>query len=292
MISNPTKVSIILPTYNGAKYIKQSINSCLYQTYSNIELVIVDDGSTDETDKIVRSYRDKRIKYFRHEKNLSLPRALNTGFAKATGDYLTWTSDDNLYGKDAIGKMVDFLKNNKGSFVYCDYCNFKNDDVTSAEVVRLPKIFIPEKCNSIGPCFLYSRKVMEIIGNYDPATILAEDYDYWIRISKKFIMYHLDDPNLYFFRRHDDSLYVSKYYEVKITDFLVRFKNNVLDSKSIVNLFINLKTQRKGIFFNINKIINKILFWRKINKILVDYEVGKINFEIAKLKLRVLLEKR
>jgi len=73
-----SKVSIVLPTYNGAKYIRQSIDSCLNQTYKNIELIIVNDGSTDGTPEIIRSYEDGRIKYLTHEKNKGLPHALNT----------------------------------------------------------------------------------------------------------------------------------------------------------------------------------------------------------------------
>ena len=104
------KVSIVLPTYNGAKYIRQCINSCLNQTYNNIELIIVDDGSKDETPDIIKSYKDERIKYIMHARNLGLPYALNTGFRNAVGEYLTWTSDDNYYTKKAIETMLSFIK--------------------------------------------------------------------------------------------------------------------------------------------------------------------------------------
>jgi glycosyltransferase involved in cell wall biosynthesis len=67
------KVSIILPTYNGSKYLRQAIDSCLKQTYKNIELIIVDDGSTDGSPKIIRSYNDSRIIYIRHEKIKASP---------------------------------------------------------------------------------------------------------------------------------------------------------------------------------------------------------------------------
>src|SRR3989304_1114440 len=116
-VSSP-KVSIVLPTYNGARYIRQSIDSCVHQTYRNIELIIVDDASTDNTPEIIASYKDERIKYFRHEKNMGLPHALNAGFAEANGDCLTWTSDDNYYAKEAIEKMLSFLIKKSSSFIY------------------------------------------------------------------------------------------------------------------------------------------------------------------------------
>src|SRR3990170_7698958 len=179
------KVSIVLPTYNGAKYIRQSMDSCLNQTYNNIELISVDDGSIDETPEIVMSYKDDRIKYIRHEKNRGLPHALNTGFAETIGEYLTWTSDDNYYSNDAIEKMLRFLKNNNCSFVYCDFIEFNDNTSFDHYIQKLPKNPNLESGNNIGACFLYTRKVKEEIGDYDPDAFLAEDYDYWIRISKK-----------------------------------------------------------------------------------------------------------
>ena len=90
-------ISIVLPVYNGAKFLCESIDSVINQTYKNWELLILDDCSTDETAKIAQKYveQDSRIRYYLNEKNLRLPRNLNKGFSLAKGDYLTWTSDDN-----------------------------------------------------------------------------------------------------------------------------------------------------------------------------------------------------
>lgn len=285
------KVSIVLPTYNSAKYVRQSIDSCLNQTHGNIELIIVDDGSTDETHEIIKSYKDERIKYLRHETNKGLPHALNTGFAKATGEYLTWTSDDNFYAEKAIEKMLSFLRDKNCPFVYCDFYQFEDDNLSNRNIVKLPDLIALENSNTIGPCFLYSRKIMEFVGDYDPVTELAEDYDYWIRISKKFSMCHLNEP-LYFFRRHNESLYVSKYYEVKVVDFLVRLRNDILDIDQVTNLFINLIAQKRGGFFKLNKVLAKILFSGKINIILRDFKIGRTSFENAKLKLKNTVEGR
>ena len=115
-------VSIILPVYNGARYLAQAIDSCLNQTYRNIELIIVDDCSTDETPAIVRSYTDPRIRYVRNKTNRRLPQSLNIGFALATGEYLTWTSDDNEFLPHAIETMLKILMEDKAvDFVYSDY---------------------------------------------------------------------------------------------------------------------------------------------------------------------------
>lgn len=279
-----------MPTYNGAKYIRQSIDSCLNQTYKNIELIIIDDGSTDATSRIVKSYKDIRIIYIKHKKNKGLPAALNTGFAKATGEYLTWISDDNFYLENAINKMLSFLRKNNYSFVYCNYYTFKDDNIFNRKIVKMPDSVALEKGNHIGACFLYSRKIMEVVGNYDPVTKLAEDYDYWIRISKKFSMHHLNEA-LYFFRVHKKSLYLSRYYEVKVVDFLVRLKNDILDTSQVTNLFINLMAQKKGGNIKLHRMLVKLLFSWKIYKVLNAFKTRIISFENAKLQLENIVEK-
>src|SRR5690606_22425727 len=105
-------VSIVLPTYNGARYLAQSIESCINQTYTQWELIIVDDASTDDTPAIISHYvqLDSRIRTVRHSTNRKLPAALNTGFDMARGEYFTWTSDDNYYRPEALGVMVAFLE--------------------------------------------------------------------------------------------------------------------------------------------------------------------------------------
>ncbi|MDD2891084.1 MAG: glycosyltransferase, partial [bacterium] len=216
-----TKVSIILPTYNGAKYIKKSIDSCLDQTYQDIELVIVDDGSTDKTPEIVESYlpvgkagNDAGIKYIKHSKNLGLSQTLNTGFENSTGEYLTWTSDDNYYAQNAIKAMADFLDANPNTdFVYANYyCIDESGKVFLSSKVESPENLKYRNC--IGACFLYRRNVYETIGKYDSLLPLVEDYDYWMRVSKQFKMQNINE-SLYYYRLHPDSL-IRRYGDNKV----------------------------------------------------------------------------
>ncbi len=285
------KVSIVLPTFNGVKYIQQSIESCLNQTYKNIELIIVDDGSTDETPEIIKSYDDTRIRYIKHEKNKGLPHALNTGFAYTMGEYLTWTSDDNYYAKQAIEKMLSFLLDKNCSFVYSNFCRFCEENPDKLDSVRLPDVLELEKRNDVGACFLYTRKLKETIRDFDINAECAEDYDYWLRVSKKFSMYHLDE-NLYFYRQHTKAISISRFYEVRVVSILVRIKNEVLNndaaSKSLVGLSAkNYPRQLTKCFrlFRLNYLLAKIVFSRKIEKVLKDLKIRKITFKDAKLLL-------
>ncbi len=201
------KVSIVLPTYNGSKYLHQSIESCLMQTHRNIELIIVDDGSAEDIGKIVNSFGDSRIKFFRHDKNRGVAEALNTGFRNSTGLYLTWTSDDNYYVETAVEELVRFLQTYpRVDFVHAERYNLDERTADQGWWIQrtLPASLLKIDCG-IGACFLYKRKVYEAIGDYDAAASLNEDYDYWIRVSKRFNMQRLFKP-LYYYRYHEESL--------------------------------------------------------------------------------------
>src|SRR3989338_315885 len=277
MAEGSPKVSIVLPTYNGAKYIRQSIESCLDQTYKNIELIIVDDASTDETPKIVKSYADTKLVYIRHEKNMKLPAAFNTGFSRASGDYLTWTSDDNYYDTAAIGKMIGFLQDNACDFVYCDYYKVKEGTSSEKKIMHLPDSLKLSVRNEVGACFLYSRAVKEAVGNYDTEMFLVEDYDYWIRVGKRFPMRHLGEP-LYVYRDHAKALVVSRFYEVKMVDILVRFKHGLLTAESASEKLISLAANDQVRLYRVRKVIKRTLMSGKIDKNLAAYRRGKITF--------------
>jgi glycosyltransferase involved in cell wall biosynthesis len=205
---NPSpKVSIVLPTHNGSKYLGQSIRSCLDQRHSNLELIIVDDGSTEDLRPVVSGFSDSRLRYVKHEKNRGVSAALNTGFALASGDYLTWTSDDNFYDERAIGTMMRFLQNHPGiDFVYAS--SYIVDESKSLERLPVRRPQPPDDLrsnNCVGACFMYSRQVYRDTGDYNSDAFLVEDYDYWVRVSKRFRMQRIFEP-LYYYRYHDRSL--------------------------------------------------------------------------------------
>ena len=254
MSKNSSKVSIILPTYNGYKYIRQSIDSCLNQTYKNIELIIVDDGSTDKTSEIIKSFKDNRIKYIKHKKNKGLPHALNTGFANAIGEYLTWTSDDNFYTEKAIEKMLIFLNKSNVDLIYTDYFNYLAE-TDKKTLVKLPDKLDLKKGNSVGPCFLYTRRVYENIGNYNAKYILVEDYEYWIRVcKKKYSSAHYSCP-LYIYRCHSNALTNTSYWEVILFDSILKYQNNFITlhelAKKIISFFLNIVIKKRENVFKI-----------------------------------------
>jgi glycosyltransferase involved in cell wall biosynthesis len=236
-------VSIVLPTYKRAHVLPLAIRSVLAQTYSNWELVIVSDNSPDNTEEVVKAFDDPRIRYYRNDPNLRLPRTLNRGFSLAAGDYLTWTSDDNMLAPEAIARMVEVLNEGEADFVFADYHEFADTDAGGAprdmKPVRLPDSPDMAKGNSIGACFMYTRKVYERIGDYDPDLFLNEDYDYWMRIARRFRIKHIPEL-LYYFRRDEDSLYCSRFAEVRAGSLLVRYKNRFLGAEDVLGGMVDL----------------------------------------------------
>ncbi len=209
MTSTPL-ISIVLPTYNGAAFLRQAVDSILAQTWVNWELILVDDASTDETSVIADTYtrQDARIRVIHHTKNTHIATALNDGFRVARGQYWTWTSDDNLYRPTALAEMSAYLTAHPDiGLVYADWiCQEENTEqemhlsATPADMLR--------RC-VVGPCFLYRAEAAHQVGLYDGTNPLVQDYDYWLRFYLVAPFGHVD-KDLYIYRLHSGCLTVQQ----------------------------------------------------------------------------------
>lgn len=200
-------VSIVLPVHNGERFLREAIDSCLVQTYTDFELVIVDDASDDETPSIVRGYaeRDARVRVIRNDSNRGLAASLNVGFAAACGRYFTWTSDDNRYRPNALNTLVAALDRRPDvDVVYSDYTTIDAGG-NPLEQRRAVPVEALARINCVGASFLYRRAVHERIGGFDQRRDLVEDYDFWLRASTRFRFAPLA-VDLYEYRLHDRSL--------------------------------------------------------------------------------------
>jgi glycosyltransferase involved in cell wall biosynthesis len=224
--SEPGLVSIVLPAYNGAAMIASSIDSVLAQTYPNFELIIVDDGSTDETPRIAAEYadRDSRVRVISQE-NQKLPRALSRGFRDARGEFLTWTSCDNRLKPDFCDKLVACLRRHPSwdmAYANLDLIGEDGEYLRGSgywEGQQRPwgseHVFMPGAPlelnvwanNTVGGAFMYRRRIAALVGEYSPYRFIAEDYDYWMRINAMGVLRHADfsDP-VYDYRFHSGSL--------------------------------------------------------------------------------------
>ncbi len=220
------KVSIVLPTYNGEKYIRESIDSVMNQTFTDWELIIVNDCSSDGTVEIINEYvkMDKRIRTINNVVNQKLPRSLNIGFREAKGEYLTWTSDDNKYLPQAIEEMVHFLDENKNEVMVCAKMDFVNEN-DEYEFTMSPysnELMYYRDC--VGACFLYRNIVLKEIGEYDPDYFLVEDYEYWLRILFKYKNIGFINKILYIYRNQSKSLTATRKKDIAYNNSRMRMK--------------------------------------------------------------------
>lgn len=201
------QISIVLPTKNGARYLISSIESIVAQTHKDWELIIVDDGSTDESPQIAASWarRDPRVTTVSLAPSRGLPGALNEGFKHARGELWTWTSDDNRYEAGALDRMSELLNVDSSiDFVYSDYHTIDEEGKRRGTTSVGPASDLPF-CNVVGPCFLYRAELHAEIEGYDESAALAEDYDFWLRAALRFRLEPIHQP-LYQYRIHSGSL--------------------------------------------------------------------------------------
>ena len=153
------KVSIIIPVYNTEKYLEECINSALNQTYQDIEIIAVDDGSTDNSPKILKKYSDK-IRIIT-KKNGGTASALNAGINKATGDWIKWLSADDVLYPNAVEELIleaEKLQNKKNTILYSNHDRIDSNG-------KVIKQFIEQNCNDMNPFDVNVILLDHFIGN-------------------------------------------------------------------------------------------------------------------------------
>lgn len=201
-------ISIVLPVHNGARYLEAALDSIFSQSFRDFELIAVDDCSTDETPRILadRASREPRMRVLTNAVNRKLPGSLNVGFNAARGRWLTWTSDDNILHPDMLRELLAATQAMPDADIY--YANFRIIDA-EGNARSLERVSTPDDLifrNVVGCCFLYRREVDSANGGYDEQLHGAEDYDFWLRAARNGMRFQPIDQELYFYRRHDESL--------------------------------------------------------------------------------------
>lgn len=190
------KVSIIMPSYNTAKYIDETINSVLKQTYTEWELIIVDDCSTDETDAIVSKYlTDERIKYLKNEVNSGAAITRNRALREATGKWIAFLDSDDLWQPEKLERQLKFMVENDYKFSYTKYERIDEEDNSLNVLISGPKAVTKTKMYRY--CYVGCLTVMydaEAIGVVQIKNIKKRnDYAIWLQVCKKATCYLLDE---------------------------------------------------------------------------------------------------
>ncbi|PRX14365.1 glycosyltransferase family 2 protein [Nonlabens ulvanivorans] len=247
-------ISIILPVYNGQKYVRECIESCIKQSYENWELIVVNDCSTDSTLELIEEYskKDPRILIVNNKTNQKLPKSLNVGHQMAKGELMTWISHDNIFDINFLERMRYHLNSTRSDIVYSDFQIIDKEEVITGtrKLSSLDNLLLG---NPIQASFLYKREVFKSLNGYDENLFLVEDYDFWLRASLNFKFSHCNEQ-LYFFRKHESSLTENinrnttkfQQYSKALTMSYGNLNNNMF-SETTVDLLVNLHlTDRKS----------------------------------------------
>ena len=224
------EISVIMPVYNGERYLRYAIDSILTQTFKDFELIIINDGSTDSSEQIILSYDDERIVYLKNEANLKLIATLNRGIEAARGEYIARIDADDRCLPTRFEKQINFLNANKdialcGSWAYLiDSDGRRIGRIKNACSPRLLNCLLFFTCPLMHPSVMGRTSVFKQ-NKYDPDKLHIEDFELWNRLSRK--GYNLANINEYLieYRWHESNV------SVKNSDVQYRAKCNLIKSQ-------------------------------------------------------------
>ena len=225
------RISVLMPAYNAEKYLAEAIDSILGQTFGDFELIIINDGSTDNTANIVRKYKDKRIKFIDNKHNAGLIAVLNHGLDIARGEYVARMDADDISIPERFAKQVAFLDANPdvGLLGTC-YKRFTSTSSKTA-IVKHPKFVDYFKllagCYVAHPTAMFRRELFNRYDlRYDPDYRVCEDYELWSRVVRVTKIANLQE-SLLDYRVHGESESITKGAIQQANDR--RVKQNMLD---------------------------------------------------------------
>ena len=201
-------ISILMPVYNGAKYLNETIKSVLNSTFKQYEFLIVNDGSTDSSEEIIKSFKDKRIKYFK-KTNSGIGETLNYGLKNSNHEIIARIDSDDLIFPDRFLKQINYLKKNKVDVLGTNaiLINDKNYEFgetsfpTNHNQIKLKLEAL--ECPIIHPSVIYKKKLVISNGGYKEN--YAEDYDLWLRLIRNSVFNNVREPLIYL-RKHSNNL--------------------------------------------------------------------------------------
>ena len=220
------KVSVIIPVYNSKKYIKDCINSVINQTYKNLEILVINDKSTDSSLKIINKIKDKRIKVINLKRNSGVAVARNEGIKAATGDYICFIDSDDYWTLTKIEKQVKFMKENDYTFIYGDYEFLKNG---KRKRVNVPSSITYKK--ALKNTTIFTSTVMFNMHHltkedvYMPLIKRGQDTACWWQVLKKGITAYAINEVLSIYRVDGKSLSSNKIKALKRTWYIYKREN-------------------------------------------------------------------
>ena len=281
LIKNPL-VSIVINCYNGEKYLRQSIESILDQSYQNLELIFWDNHSTDQSKNIVESYDDKRIKYFFSKNHTTLYQARNLALKKCKGDFICFLDADDYFIKNKIAKQLLYFNNQKVGVIYSNYYRYY-EDINKRKLLtnkllpsgNLTQYILEESQISFMTVMIRKKSLDSLESNFDRKYSIIGDYDLLYRLSLNWDFCYIEEP-LAVYRIHKDN---SSKNSILFIDELKDWYNKNY------KFFRNKKNYiyKKIIFFQALEYLSK----RKILKFIIEF--CKYPMSLNKIKLFIIM---
>jgi glycosyltransferase involved in cell wall biosynthesis len=275
-MSNQPLISICIPAYNAEKFIKETLESILNQTYQNLEIIITDDCSKDQTVSIIHSFSDKRIKFYQNEKNLGVEGNWNKALQLATGNYCKMMGADDILYSNCISEQLCVFENteNKDVVLVTSHKNVINQDGKLIMTRKFPgsgkykgikalKKSLHRGTNVIGEpvAGLFRKEILAKSGFYNGENIYMIDLDFWGRILKHGDLYVVDKV-LYAFRISTDSLSATiGFAQVKLFNTFV--DKLVADKDYQINFFDNYLAKIMALAMGIARNLIYLIYFRK-----------------------------
>lgn len=249
MLNNQTpKVTVLMPVYNGEKYLREAIDSILDQTFTNFEFIIIDDGSLDNSVEIIKSYQDPRIRLIKNEHNQGLVYSLNLGLSLAQGKYVARMDCDDISLPERLQKQIEFLDKNAEIAVVGTWVKIFNEKKGNQTTWQCPIDSLSIKWNLLfhnpipHSSVMFRKDIILSNHGYSQEMLDVEDYDLWRRLASKVLLANLPSV-LLFYRQHDSNIgsinrknqlkNAAKLSQIIIEDLLLE----KIDYKSCYNLF-------------------------------------------------------
>lgn len=208
------RISVITPSFNQGQFIEETLRSVLTQDYPNLELIVIDGGSTDQSVKIIRRYAPQ-LAYWVSETDRGQSDAINKGFARTTGDIVAWLNSDDLYCPGALQKVADYFHANPdagaviGDLEIIDSAGNLIDLKKAIPVTFRHNLY--SGCAVPQPATFFTRQALALTGELDTMLQYQMDYEFFLRMQAKGVKFGLIREPLARFRLHGDSKTVSEY---------------------------------------------------------------------------------
>lgn len=304
------KVSVVIPTYNRANLVRRGIKSVLDQTYQHFELIVVDDASTDNTEKIVKNFNDKRVRYICHTVNRGVASAENTGIIAASGEYIAFLDHDDEWHPQYLEYMINLMDRERKETGLA-FCPFYHIDPDTGVVLNIRKQQRKQKRKGSAIGFLsrqvVRKEVFEKVGMFDESLKCLEDAEMSFRILSHYRAVYLDKPLVSVYRtkgslssdvrkrKKDIRTLLDKHSEImnseELADWYISLANlyfiernykngrqNLIKAMRIdpfnskILLFFLASFLGYGVYFNLNRLLNLNL--TKVVRILRKYIKG------------------